>query len=296
SSQRHFSFQKINTMSNPGKFLLEGEDWELVSEGHLFTEGPAINRAGELFFTDLEGSKVWKVAAGGEVSLFQENTGQTNGLAFAPDGKTLYGCRRQPPSLISWDIETGEETVVVTDVRPNDVVVAADGTVYFSEPRTKQIWVIVPGEEAKVAGAGYNGVNGVVLSADQSLVLAADYGGRYVWSGQRREDGTLAAIQPYYHVHLPPAAVDTKSYADGMAVSEDGWLLVATAMGVQICDLPGRVHLIVPPPAGERFPANLALHGDLLYATCGTKVFQRKVAVQGAQAWDAPKVLAKPRL
>lgn len=278
------------------EFLVEGAEWELVSEGHQFTEGPAVNAAGELFFTDLEGSQIWRVKAGEAPSLFRENTGGTNGLAFAPDGRTLYGCQREPGRLVSWDIETGEMKVRAENVRPNDVVVANDGTVYFSEPRKRAIWVIRPGEEAKIASAEFSGVNGVVLSTDQSLVYAADYGGRFVWSGQRMEDGTLAHVQPFYHLHLPPASVDVRSQADGMAVSEDGWLLVATAMGVQICDQPGRVHLIVPSPIGERHPSNVALFGSTLYATCGEKVFRREVKLRGAQAWGASVKPAKPRL
>ena len=277
-------------------FLEDGNEWELVSEGHGFTEGPAINADGELFFTDLQGSKIWRIGQDGKEVLFQADTGSTNGLAFAPDGKTLYGCQRVPGRLVSWNIDSGEMTVHAEKVRPNDVVVAHDGTVYFTDPGKKTVWVIVPGEEAKVASNEFSGVNGVVLSPDQSLVYAADYGGRFVWSGQRKADGTLAFVQPYFHLHISPGSVDVKSHADGMAVSNDGWLLVATQMGIQICDQPGRVHLIIPSPVGERHPSNVTFNGKTLYATCGDKVFCRTVKLEGAQAWAAPVKPAKPRL
>ncbi|MGB0153475.1 MAG: SMP-30/gluconolactonase/LRE family protein [Verrucomicrobiales bacterium] len=277
-------------------FLVEGEDWELVSEGHLFTEGPAVNENGELFFTDLEGSKIWRVGKDGNETLFKDKTGGTNGLAFAPDGKTLYGCQRVPGRLVSWDIETGEVSVHVEDVRPNDVVVAHDGTVYFSNPGKKEVWVIPPGEEARVAASEYSGVNGVLLSVDQSLVFGADYPGRFVWSGQRKTDGTLAYNQPYFHLHLPPASLDIRSHADGMAMSREGWLLVATSMGVQICDQPGRVNFIIPQPLGERHPSNVFLFENTLYATCGTKVFKRKIKLTGAPAWEPPGNPGKPQL
>ena len=277
-------------------FLKDGNEWELVSEGHGFTEGPAINADGELFFTDLQGSEIWRIGQDGKETLFQADTGSTNGLAFAPDGKTLYGCQRVPGRLVSWNIDSGEMTVHVEKVRPNDVVVAHDGTVYFTDPGKKTVWVIVPGEEAKVASNEFSGVNGVVLSPDQSLVYAADYGGRFVWSGQRKADGMLAFVQPHFHLHIPPGSVDVKSHADGMAVSNDGWLLVATQMGIQICDQLGRVHLIIPSPVGERYPSNVTFNGNTLYATCGDKVFCRAVKLEGAQAWAAPVKPAKPRL
>lgn len=282
--------------SKANDFLVEGEDWQLVSEGHGFTEGPAVNEKGELFFSDLEQSKIWRVSREGKVTLFQENTGRTNGLAFSPDGETLYGCQADPGRIVSWNIDSGEMKVHATGVKPNDVVVASDGTVYFSEPGKKTIHLITPAGEVKVASDQYSGVNGVVLSTDQSLVYAADFGGRFVWSGQRKADGTLAYVQPYYHLHLPPASIDVRSQADGMAVAKDGWLLVATAMGVQICDQPGRVHLIVPSPIGERHPSNVAFDGSVLYATCGGKVFKRLTKLNGAQAWAAPVKPEKPKL
>lgn len=282
--------------SKAGDFLIEGEGWELVSEGHEFTEGPAISPDGELFFTDLEGSEIWRVDTDGKETLFQKETGGTNGLAFGPDGKTLYGCQRRPGRLVSWDIETGEMAVHAEGVRPNDVVVAHDGTVYFSDPGKKTIWVIPPDGEPAVASDQYSGVNGVVLSADQTLVFAADYGGRFVWSGQRKPDGTLAYVQPYFHLHLPPASVDVRGHADGMAVTKDGWLLVATQMGIQICDQPGRVNFILPTPIGERHPSNVTFDGRTLYATCGSKVFKRRIALDGAQPRLAPVMPPKPRL
>jgi len=283
--------------SDATKFLVDGEDWQLVSEGHGFTEGPAVNAAGEVFFSDLEQSKIWRVAKNGELTLFKDQTGGTNGLAFGPDGRTLYGCQREPGRLVAWDIDSGEMRVLAEKVKPNDVVVAHDGTVYFSEPRNKAVWMVPEGGgEARVAGEGYSGVNGVVLSTDQTQVFAADYTGRFVWSSSRLDDGGLSNLQPFYHLHLPPGSVDSRSQADGMCVDKDGWLLVATAMGVQICDQPGRVHLIVPSPAGERHPSNVVLVDDVLYATCGGKVFKRKTQLQGAQAWAAPVKPPKPRL
>ncbi|MEM9281179.1 MAG: SMP-30/gluconolactonase/LRE family protein [Verrucomicrobiota bacterium] len=273
-----------------------GSEWEVVSEGHLFTEGPAIRSNGDLFFTDLDGSKIWKLTKEGEETLFQENTGGTNGLAFGPDGQKLYGCQREPGRLVSWDVDTGQLEVHATGVRPNDLAIAHDGAIYFSEPRKKAIWVILPGEEPKIAADSFSGVNGVILSPDQQWVYAADYGGRYVWSGRRNQDGTLSAVQPFVHLHLPPASVDTRSLADGMAVTEEGWLFVATAMGLQVCDPPGRVNAILPTPPGIRHPSNVIFDGRVLYATCGDKVLRREMQVEGVQGYEPPIQMSKPKL
>jgi sugar lactone lactonase YvrE len=98
---------------------------------------------------------------------------------------------------------------------------------------------------------------------------------------------------------LPLAEEDPRSSADGMAVARDGWLFVATALGVQICDQPGRVNLILTMPQGVRYPSNLCFggaDGKTLYATCGDKVYQRKINLAGAFAWESPIKPPKPGL
>jgi sugar lactone lactonase YvrE/poly(3-hydroxybutyrate) depolymerase len=284
--------------SRAKEMLIPGEDWQLVSEGHGFTEGPVPGPDGSVFFTDIPKNTIHRVAADGSVSVFLEGTRGTNGLAFGPDGR-LYGCRAGSGEIVSWDLATKAEKVHASGLKANDLVVAHDGTIYATEPEKKAVWIIRPGQEKVLGTDRCNGVNGITLTPDQTRVEIADPGGRYVWSATRTKDGSLANVQPYHHLHLPPADPDPRSRADGMKVTRDGWLLVATAMGVQICDQPGRVNLILPPPAGARFPSNLCFGGpDLktLYLTAGDKVFKRKVNLVGINAWEKPVMPPKPGL
>lgn len=284
--------------SRAARFLVPGEDWELVSEGHGFTEGPAVAPNGDLYFSDLEESTIHRVTPDGGESVFLENTERTNGLAFGPDGR-LYGCRAGRQEIVAWNTESKAEEVVATGIAANDLVVAQNGAIYCTEPAKKAVWLVRPGHEPKLASDSFSGVNGVALSPDQTLLYAADFGGRYVWSAQVQGDGSLAHVQPFFHLHLPPAGLDTRSQADGMCVAREGYLFVASAMGVQICDQPGRVQLIVPPPAGARHPANLTFGGSdgkTLYATCGEKVFKRRIGLEGAFGWKMPSKPPKPQL
>ena len=85
---------------------------------------------------------------------------------------------------------------------------------------------------------------------------------------------------------------------DGMTTDTEGWLYVATRLGVQICDQAGRVNFILPPPTGARHPANICFGGaelDTLYAMCGDRVYKRRLSKHGVRA-DRPVVPAKPRL
>src|SRR5204863_2559581 len=133
---------------------------------------------------------------------------------------------------------------------------------------------------------GLKFANGVTVSPDQSLLYVSDMRTHWVYSYQIQPDGSLAGKQKYYHLHVPDTADD--SGADGMRVDRDGRLYVATRMGVQVCDQPGRTLFILPTPNGRI--ANLSFGGenfDTLYATCGDRIFKRKLKVKGANAFQA---------
>ncbi|MFM8223946.1 MAG: SMP-30/gluconolactonase/LRE family protein, partial [Planctomycetaceae bacterium] len=72
--------------------LIENEGWQLVSQGHKFTEGPTADAAGNVYFSDIPESRIHRISPAGEVTLFASDTGKTNGLKVGPDGR-LYGCR-----------------------------------------------------------------------------------------------------------------------------------------------------------------------------------------------------------
>jgi gluconolactonase len=108
-------------------------------------------------------------------------------------------------------------------------------------------------------------------------------------------DGSLAHKQKYYHLHVPDTADD--SGADGMRVDREGRLYVATRLGLQVCDQAGRVNCIIPTPNGK--VSNLTFGGenfDTIYATCGDRVYSRRVKVQGAHGFAPPHKPAAPRL
>ena len=107
----------------------------------------------------------------------------------------------------------------------------------------------------------------------------------------------MAHKQKYFYLHVPDDA--TGSGADGMAVDVEGRLYVATKMGVQICDQPGRVNAILPIPGGGKRMSNVVFGGpklNILYVTCGDKVYRRKTKTKGVLSWKAPEKTPRPRL
>src|SRR5439155_24992647 len=68
------------------QILVPGEDWQLVADGYKFTEGPAANAKGEVFFNDIPNSKTYKIGQDGKVTPFGADSKGGNGQAFGPDG------------------------------------------------------------------------------------------------------------------------------------------------------------------------------------------------------------------
>jgi sugar lactone lactonase YvrE len=143
-----------------------------------------------------------------------------------------------------------------------------------------------------VVHEGIDFPNGVLLSADQSLLYVADYKGKWIWSFQVQPDGSLANGQPFYRMETPDES--SMSYADGLTVDTEGYLYAATQQGVQICDQAGRVVAIINKPQNAPL-TNVLLAGEMLYATSGDKVFKRHIRRKGVLPW-APVMPPKPRL
>lgn len=274
--------------------VIPGENWQEVSAGHQFTEGPAVNAQGEVFFSDIPRGKIHKIALDGTVSLFTENCPGINGLIFGPDGK-LYGCENGSQQIVRFTADAKKETVV-DGVNSNDLVILADGSGYFTDPGHKQVWRFTPDGQKKVVDKGIERPNGIIVSPDQTLLTVADSAGRFTYSFQIQADGSLVAKQTYGWLHLPDNVV--RSGADGMTVDAAGNLYVCTLAGLQILDQPGRVNVILDRP--HRGPmANVVFGGpelDTLFVTAGDKIFKRKVNAKGVFPFQAPVMPPKPGL
>jgi sugar lactone lactonase YvrE/enterochelin esterase-like enzyme len=277
--------------------LRPGEGWQLAGEGYRFTEGPAVNAKGEVFFNDIPASKTYKIGLDGKVSAFIADSKRANGQAFGPDGR-LYAVASGTKQVIAYDA-AGKGTVIADEIAGNDLIVRHDGGVYVTQPGggtiQSLVWYISPMGEKKIVDRGLKFSNGVTLSPDQSLLYVADYASHWIYSYQVQPDGSLTNKQKYYHLHAADTADDAG--ADGIRCDRDGRLWVATKMGIQVCDQAGRVNGIIPTPNGRI--ANLCFGGedfDTLFATCGDKVYQRKLSVNGANAFAAPIKPRPPRL
>jgi sugar lactone lactonase YvrE len=278
--------------------LIPGEDWQLVGQGYKFTEGPAANARGEVFFNDIPASTTYKIGLDGKVAVCTADAKQANGLVFGPDGRR-YAVAGGTAQILAYD-EQQRVTVIADGFNGNDLVARQDGGLYVTNPDGKantpsKLWFIANNGAKKVVDSGLKFANGLALSPDQSLLLVADSRTHWIWSYQVQPDGALTCKQRYGWLHVPDTAED--SGADGMRMDREGRLFVATRFGIQICDQAGRVNAIIPTPNGRI--ANLCFGGgkfDTLFATCGDKVFKRRLNTRGVNAFEPPFKPAPPRL
>ena len=248
--------------------LIPGEGWELVSKGHQYAEGPAVNDKGEVFFSDVPASKIYKVGADGKVSVFVADSKRANGLMFGPDSQ-LYACQSGARKIVRYD-KSGKEETVLSGVDCNDLVMLPHGG-YFTDPKNRKLWHFTLDGKRKVVDTGMGFPNGVIASPDQTVLTVADSRGRFTYSFQIQPDGSLRYKQRYGHLHIPDDS--GAGGADGMTVDSEGRIYVATKVGLQVLDQPGRVHFIMSRPQQAKL-SNVVFGGknrDVLYVTCTDK-------------------------
>ena len=275
------------------EILLPGEGWKLVGAGYQFTEGPAANAKGEVFFCDVPKSLIYKLDAEGKPAVWSKESDKASGLAFGAGGK-LFAAGGE---LKQFSAEGGRPELARVEAGPtNDLVATNSGGVYATaNGKRGSVVHSAPGSPARVVDAGLGYANGVTTSPDQTLLYVADSRSHWVYSFRIRPDGSLKDKQKYFHLHAPDAADDAG--ADGLKCDTDGRLYVATRMGVQVCDQAGRVLVILPTPNGKC--SNLAFGGpkrDTLVVTADDKVYSRKLKVTGSDPAAKPTKPAKPRL
>ena len=148
------------------EILIPGEGWNLVGEGYRFTEGPAPNAQGEVFFNDIPNGKAYKIGLDGKVSLHIAETKHANGQAFGPDGR-LYAAATGSGQILAYDSSGGNPDVVAEGIR-----VDRDGRLYVTTlmgiqvcDQAGRVNCIIPTPKGKVANLCFGGADFQTLFA-----------------------------------------------------------------------------------------------------------------------------------
>jgi len=267
---------------------------ERVRNGFMFTEGPQWRaREGDLVFSDIPANTIFRATAAGVFSALRMPSDNSNGLAVDAMGR-LHAAEHGSRSVTraradgSWETLASHFTDGATRRRlnsPNDLVVRADGTVYFTDPpygitaaqqelSFNGVYRLTPAGAltAEWRGARTSRPNGVALSPDSATLYVADTADGNVRAWDVAADGSLSRER---------ALVATSGNPDGMAVDRAGNLFVTTRTGVQSFSPTGRLWGVIAVPEP---PANCAFGGDdgrTLYVTARTGLYRVRLAAPG---------------
>lgn len=277
--------------------LIPGEDWQLVGQGYGFSEGPAVNAKGEVFYQDIPNAKTYKVGLDGKLEQLNIDSKKAGGTAFGPDG-LRYTAATATNQILRYNAD-GSVTIMADGIACNDLVVANNGNIYVTAPdgpeNPGKVFLVRPNGEKLIVDEGLKYPNGIALTPDQSQLYVPTSASHWVWIFKVNSDGTLSNKQKYDWLYTPDT--EDNAWPDGMKCDTAGRVYVATRLGIQIADQAGRVNAIIPVPTG--MPSNICFGGpnfDIMYVTSKDKVYRRKLRVRGAIAFEAPVKPMKPRL
>jgi sugar lactone lactonase YvrE len=194
-----------------------------------------------------------------------------------------------------------KETVVADSIAGNDLVVAKNGNIYVTVPdgesRRGKLYLVRPGGEKLMVEDGLKFPNGVTLSPDQTQLYATESASHWIWIYKIKPDGTLGYKQRYGWLHVPDT--DENAWPDGLRCDTAGRVFVASRLGIQVMDQLGRVNAIIPIPSSNSQASNICFGGaafNILYVTCGDKVYRRKLNTRGVNTFAEPVIPVNPRL
>ena len=258
---------------------------ELVQGGFQFTEGPQWREAeGDLVFSDVQGNTIYRYTPGGGAVAFVTPSNNSNGLALDGNGALVaaeHGMRRVSRAGVA--VASTFEGKRLNS--PNDVIVASDGTIYFTDPpygiQESQSELLFSGVfrvapdgtlTAELRGALSSRPNGVGLSPDGGTLYTVD-----------SADGNLYRYPMQPSGALGPRSVlaQTSGNPDGFAIDTGGNLFVSTRTGIEVFSSSGMRWGAIAVPMQ---PANCAF-GDpdhrTLYITARTAVYRVRLAHAG---------------
>ncbi len=267
-----------------------GAKVEKLADGFAFTEGPAVDADGNVYFTDQPNDRIMLWSVDGKLTEWMKPCGRSNGLCFDKDG-LLWACADEKNELWTIDPKTKKTTVLVKDFGgkllngPNDLWVTPTGGAYFTDPyykrpywkrgpieqSTQGVYFLPPkGKLVRVAD-DLKQPNGIVGTPDGKTLYVADIGAKKTYRYAIAADGSLK-----------DKALFCEEGSDGMTIDEAGNVYL-TGRGVLVFDKAGKKVTRIPVPEG--WTANVCFGGkamDTLFITASKGLYAIKLNAKGA--------------
>ncbi len=272
-----------------------------------FTEGPAADAKGDVYFSDIPNNCIrkWSVEEG-KLSTFLENSGGANGLYFDKDGN-LIACQGGERRLVSISPK-GEVTVLADKYEgkkfnsPNDLWIDPEGGIYFTDPRYgdragmeqdgEHVYYLTPDHKSIVRVINdMVRPNGVIGTPNGRRLYVADHGAGKTFVYSISKDGMLTDKQ-----------LLVEQGSDGVTLDNRGNVYL-TGKGITVHNRKGQKIEEIAVPEG---PSNVTFGGkdnQTLFITARTSLYSIDMQVKGAptpirpdgQKAREPKAARKPR-
>lgn len=284
--------QPVEVTATPVRVTAPGAELVEVTDQCQFTEGPAVDAEGNVYFTDQPNDRILRVDLEGNLSTFLKPAGRSNGMFFAGDGKLLT-CADEQNEIWEIDVDTKQHQVLLSshdDERlngPNDLWVHPSGTIYFTDPYYQRPWwkhqqepqdarslyrVDRDGGNRQRIDATFEQPNGIIGDVKRGRLYVADIGAGKTYQFAMAEDGSLSA-----------PSVFCEQGSDGMTVDQQGNVYL-TGKGVTVYNAEGVLVEQIDVPAG--WTANVCFGGadrKTLYITASKQLFTIPMRVAGVR-------------
>ena len=282
-----------DTLCAQQSLIAAGAKLERLPADFKFTEGPATDSVGNVYFTDQPNDRIVKWdAKTGALSDWLKPAGRANGMYFDREGN-LIACADEKNEL--WSISPEKKaTVLVKDFGgkllngPNDLWIRPDGALYFTDPLYKRdywkrdpkmqqagqhvYFVSADHKEVKPVATDLKQPNGIIGSADGKTLFVADIGAGKTYSFAVQKDGSLSDKKLF-----------CEQGSDGMTLDAEGNVYL-TGRGVSIYDKTGKK--VEQIEVKESWTANVTFGGterNILFITASKSAYTLQMRVKGAQ-------------
>jgi gluconolactonase len=195
-----------------------------------FLEGPSFDRAGNLYCTDIPGSRVFRISPAGEWELITEYDGEPNGLKIHQDGRIFIADHNK--GILLLDPATGSVTPIL-DGPPkerfkgvNDLIFADNGDLYFTDQGqtglhdpTGRVYRYAADGKLTCLIDTVPSPNGLVFNVRETALFVAVTRANAVWRIPFDKSGYINRVGLFVQLFSPGP--------DGMAVDIEGNILVA---------------------------------------------------------------------
>ena len=264
--------------------VADGAKVERLAGDFQFTEGPASDAKGNIYFSDIPNNRIHKWSLDGKLSTFRENSGGANGL-FVDKKGNLLACEGGGRQLVSIDPK-GNVTILADKYQGkrfnslNDIWIDSKGGIYFTDPRYgsrddmeqdgEHVYYLTP-DQKNIIRVVNDMVrpNGLVGTANGKLLYIADHGGNKTYVYSINKDGTLSNKKLF-----------APEGSDGMTIDNEGNVYLTTKV-VAVYNSKGQKTETIEALEG---PANVCFGGKdmkTLFITARTSLYSVRMRVKG---------------